>query len=182
MKIGLVPGAMKPYHAGHHYLTTQASLECDKVIILTSDKDREDISGNSMVKCWTDIIIPLLPENILVEFHVSPIRATYEIMEALSYEQSGDEIYIYGGLEDVKRFPQEKISVNHPGIVVVNVAARDLGLYNRGKGDSPNVKGEWVREAMRNNDDERFAEFLPSFLKPLAKQYLDTLKINEGRY
>ena len=61
MKIGLVPGAMKPYHAGHHYLTRQAIKECDRVIIITSEKDRKSISGSNMKKAWENLIIPLLP-------------------------------------------------------------------------------------------------------------------------
>ena len=77
--IGLVPGAMKPYHAGHHYLVEQAMKECDRVIIFTTAKDRNGISGIKMAFAWTNLIIPLL-QNVEVEFVISPIRAVWEFL------------------------------------------------------------------------------------------------------
>ena len=38
--IGLVPGGMKPFHAGHNFLVQNALSECDEVYIFTSPKDR----------------------------------------------------------------------------------------------------------------------------------------------
>ena len=175
MKIGLVPGAMKPYHAGHHYLTSCAVEKCDEVIILTTCKDRQDISGSSMLKCWEEVIIPRLPEKVHVRFVVSPVRTTYEIMETLSEKSTGDEVYIFGGSEDVKRFPQDKIESTYIGITPINVAAQQSEDFERGRGDSPKVKGEWVRKAIKSNDVASFEEYIPEFLKDLSQQYFDIL-------
>ena len=43
--IGFVPGAMKPFHAGHNHLIQRALVECDQVIVFTSLKDRGIIKG-----------------------------------------------------------------------------------------------------------------------------------------
>ena len=41
MRIGLVPMAAKPYHAGHHALVTAAAKENDKVLLYISLSDRK---------------------------------------------------------------------------------------------------------------------------------------------
>ena len=41
MKIGLVPMAAKPYHAGHHELVKMAALQNDKVFVYVSTSDRK---------------------------------------------------------------------------------------------------------------------------------------------
>ena len=82
MIIGIVPGAMKPYHAGHHYLVETALRECDIVNILTTRKTRKGISGDSMYEVGQHYIIPHLAstysDKINVNFVVSPIRTVYE--------------------------------------------------------------------------------------------------------
>ena len=80
MVVGLIPGAMKPYHAGHHYLVESAMRECDRVIIFTTAKDRKGISGIKMAFAWTNLIIPLLP-NVEVKFVTSPVGAVYKFLE-----------------------------------------------------------------------------------------------------
>ena len=54
--IGFVPGAMKPFHAGHNHLIQTALKECDKVLVFTSLKDRGVIKGDKMYKAWQELI------------------------------------------------------------------------------------------------------------------------------
>jgi len=172
--IGLVPGAMKPYHAGHHYLTEQAMNDCDEVIIITTTKDRNIISGAKMAAAWVQLIIPLL-SNVDVKFAISPIREVYNILKKENGDKTGNTIRIYGGVDEINRFNPEKIKAKYPNITPVNVAAEEADRYLRGVGPSPMAKGEWVRNAIQAGDFRKFREFLPEFLKPHAEEYLNIL-------
>jgi len=176
MIIGIVPGAMKPYHAGHHYLVEQAMRECDEVIIVTSKVDRNIISGQKMANAWQWVIIPLLPEKVTVKFAASPVGFVYDEMSARNEAGTGEEIRIYGGAAEIARFPESRISEKYPNITPINVAERNAAGYLRGVGKSPMAKGEWVRDAIINNDMEKFRGYLPKFLKPYASEYLDIIK------
>ena len=178
MKIGLVPGAMKPYHAGHHYLTRQAMRECDHVIIITSEKDRKSISGANMRKAWENLIIPLLPSFVEVRFAKSPVGEVYDIIATANDRGDNVSFRIYGGTEDVARFPGEKLNARYGtnlGGTIVNVAEEQAGQFVRGQGNSPMAKGAWVREAIAAGDWKSFERMLPKFLKPHAEEYLSIL-------
>jgi cytidyltransferase-like protein len=171
MIIGLIPGAMKPYHAGHHYLAEQAIKECDKVLIFTTAKDRKGISGVKMASAWTKLICPLLPK-VNVKFVKSPVRAVYEFLE----EANTEDLYrVYGGTEDVGRFSQKSLNKYCSHLNVSNVAELSSGSYLRGVGPSPKAKGEWVRNAIQAGDFRKFENYLPDFLKPYSKEYLKML-------
>ena len=75
MKIGLVPMAAKPYHAGHHWLVEQAAGENDKVILFVSVSDRKrkgelPILGADMVKVWQEELEPIMPSNVEVKYAI----------------------------------------------------------------------------------------------------------------
>ena len=66
MKIGLIPMAAKPYHAGHHALVTAAAGENDEVILYISLSDRKrkgevPIYGADMQTVWKEEIEKILP-------------------------------------------------------------------------------------------------------------------------
>ena len=100
---------MKPYHAGHHFLTQIASNTCDKVIIFTTVKSRGPIDGMAMWEIWNDIIIPLLPSNVSVEFVNSPVSSTYDILEQEQLHPTTNEYKLYSGTEDLARFSSEYV-------------------------------------------------------------------------
>jgi len=184
MKIGIVPGAMKPYHAGHHYLVESALAECDMVTILTTKKNRKGISGDSMYEVWTNYIIPHLQEkhgtNIQIRFVVSPIRTVYEdFIERLEAEGSdGHKYRIYGGTEDNGRFQSHVMAKKYPtaALYITNVAEAKSESFQRGTGKSPMAKGEWIRQAITENNKKRFASMMPAFLQPNADEILKSLK------
>ena len=105
--IGFVPGAMKPFHAGHNHLIQRAIIECDHVIVFTSLKDRGIIKGERMHKVWQDLIVPLLPEHIEVVGVKSPVGAVYDYLE---WNGDPSKIYrIYGGTEDIARLSNQRM-------------------------------------------------------------------------
>ena len=168
--IGFVPGAMKPFHAGHNHLIQRALEECDKVIVFTSLKDRGIIKGAKMYKAWQDIVIPLLPNHIEVIGVRSPVGSVYEYLE-----WNGDtttSYRIYGGTEDIARLSNARMKQYHPKLNVINVAESEPESYTR---DVVHAKGEWVRNSMQAGDLKEFKSYLPAFLKPHAKRYLDIL-------
>lgn len=177
MIIGLVPGAMKPYHAGHHYLVSKAISECDRVIIYTTTKDRKSISGPAMKEAWECLISPMLPSKVEVVFVKSPIGIVFEILDIANIV-CDDHVYrLYGGTEDANRFRSEYIRRKFPMVAdrFVNVAKEESHKYLRGIGDSPVAKGEWIRNSINSGNYDEFRNFLPEFLKPHAKDYLEIL-------
>ena len=168
--IGFVPGAMKPFHAGHNHLIQRALVECDEVIVLTSLKDRGVIKGDKMYKAWQDLIIPSLPEHIKVIGVKSPVGAVYDYLE-----WNGNvtcQYRIYGGTEDIDRLSMARMTQYYPDLNVINVAEIDPESFTR---DVVHAKGEWVRNSIQAGNLKEFKSYLPAFLKPLAKEYLSIL-------
>ena len=97
MRIGLVPMAAKPYHAGHHALVEMASAQNDEVFVYVSTSNRErkgqlPILGADMVKIWQEQIENILPGNVRPVYGGSPVRKVYEELERAEAETS-DTIY-----------------------------------------------------------------------------------------
>jgi len=168
--IGFVPGAMKPFHAGHNHLIQRALEECDKVYVFTSTKDRGIIKGDNMFKAWQEIIVPALDGDIEVIAVKSPVGSVYEYLEwngdpSVSYR-------IYGGTEDIARLSNARMLQYFPNLNAINVAESEPESFTR---DVVNAKGEWVRNSIQAGNLKEFKSYLPAFLKPLAKEYLSIL-------
>ena len=169
--IGFVPGAMKPFHAGHNHLIQRALVECDKVLVFTSLKDRGIIKGDKMYKVWEDLIIPSLPKHIEVVGVRSPVGSVYDYLE---WNGDPNNAYrIYGGTEDIARLSNARMLQYFPNLNAINVAESEPESFTR---DVVHAKGEWVRESIKAGDHGKFRSFLPDFLKPHAKEYLKILK------
>ena len=119
--IGLVPGGMKPFHAGHNFILQEALRECDEVILFTTVKDRGVIKGENMKKAWLDLIQPLLPGLDVVTFVPSPIGAVYLYLEKEGAPEN--EYRIYGGVDEVNRFRPEYLAKNYPDLTIIQPAA-----------------------------------------------------------
>ena len=105
MRIGLVPMAAKPYHAGHDGLVRLAANECDavKVFVSTSDRKRPGeipIYGEDMHSVWTKFIEPSLPGNVEVYYVTVPVTAVYKELEKAEADESLDTFVIYSDSED----------------------------------------------------------------------------------
>ena len=137
--IGFVPGAMKPFHAGHNHLIQTALKECNKVFVFTSLKDRGIIKGDRMYKAWQELIVPSLPSHIEVIGVKSPVGSVYDYLE-----WNGDttkSYRIYGGTEDIGRLSQARMLQYYPHLNVVNVAESQPESFTR---DVVCAKGEWA--------------------------------------
>ncbi len=168
--IGFVPGAMKPFHAGHNHLIQRALTECDQVIVFTSLKNRGIIKGDRMYKAWQEIIKPVLPTHLEVYAVKSPVGSVYDYLEwngdtSVSYK-------IYGGTEDIARLSNARMLQYFPHLNAINVAESDPESFTR---DVVSAKGEWVRNSIQTGNLKEFKSYLPAFLKPLAKEYLSVL-------
>ena len=167
--IGLVPGAMKPFHAGHNYIVQRSIEECDHTIIFTSAKTRDNIDGNRMLDVWDKIILPLLGNRVEVLAVKSPVRGVYDYLE---WHKPGIAYRIYGGTEDVGRLSKARILQYYPDLNVMNVAEENPDAFTR---EVVHAKGEWVRESIKAGDHGKFRSFLPDFLKSHAKEYFKIL-------
>ena len=129
--IGLIPGGMKPFHAGHNFLVQNAIRECDEVYIFTSPKDRGALKGDNMRRAWLDLIQPLLPGLEEVRFVKSPVGAVFDFLEVEGMPE--DEYRIYGGTEELGRFSESVINRYFPDLNVVQPAALNPAAYDRSK-------------------------------------------------
>ena len=171
--IGLVPGGMKPFHAGHNFILQEAIRECDEVILFTTVKDRGAIKGENMKKAWLDLIQPLLPGLDAVTFVKSPVGAVYLYLEDEGVPEN--EYRIYGGVEEVNRFRPEYLTKNYPDLTIVQPAAEDPSRYDRATATGVPVSGTKARKAIEAGNFQLFKSYLPDFLKPHAREYLDIL-------
>jgi len=85
MKIALIPGSFKPYHAGHDALIRKAAAENDRVIVFYSSGDRSrpgelPVSGEVSTRIMKEYVSYSLPENVkLVESKI-PVRSVFELL------------------------------------------------------------------------------------------------------
>ena len=171
--IGLIPGGMKPFHAGHNFLVQAALNECDSVIVFTSAKTRGVIKGENMKRAWLDLIQPLLPGLDEVRFVTSPVGAVFGYLE--NEGEPGNEYRIYGGVEETGRFPPDRMKKYYPDLEIVQPAAEDPAAYARDQATGVPVSGTKCRQAIEAGDLELFRSYLPPFLQKYAKEYLDIL-------
>lgn len=173
MKIGIIPVAAKPYHAGHHFLVTEASKENDLVMLAVSLKDRKrpgelPVLGSDMKKIWVDHIESILPDNVQVNYlsNVAPVRFVYEtLINAEDNPENADVYTIYSDSEATKsNYPEKsrlkyfpKLWKNHR----VKFRADDGQGIQRGK-NSPNISGTQMRKFIKDGDLQGFIENMPS--------------------
>ena len=171
--IGLIPGGMKPFQAGHNFIVQEAIRECDEVILFTSPKDRGFIKGENMKRAWLDLIQPLLPGLDDVRFVKSQVGSVYLYLEEEGVPEN--EYRIYGGIEEVNRFRPEYLERNYPDLFILQPATLDPERYNREGSSGVPVSGTKCRHAIEAGDLELFRSYLPPFLQDHAGEYLDIL-------
>ena len=172
--IGLIPGAMKPFHAGHNHLVQTAISECDTVYLFTSIKDRGVISGANMMRAWNELIQPLLPGLEPVKFVRSPVGSVFEYL----YDEGTpkNEYRIYGGTDEIDRFKTDAMLRRYPGLTIVNVAEIYPNKFKRDSGATKvPAKGSWVRNSIKAGNFDKFKTFLPNFLQEHALEYWNIL-------
>jgi hypothetical protein len=177
MKIGLIPMAAKPYHAGHHSLVEIASGENDQVLLYISLKDRKrkgehPVLGADMESIWKEEIEKILPGNVTPVYNVVPVRSVYEILgdaeeKALTgnlehtytvYSDPADTARNYSEAYRQKYFPTAYEMGNVRFAGELNPEA-----FTRGEG-TPDVSGTAMRDALKRCDLQSFKQGLPDGL------------------
>jgi len=179
MKIGLVPIAAKPYHAGHHCLVNIAASENDIVRVFVSLADRSrpgeiTIRGADMQRVWQEHIAPIMPGNVEVLYGGTPVRRVYEELQAAEAEAQMtrepellDTYTVYSDPEDTlsnysmksreKYFPTLSASRQ-----VVFAAEENPDRFTRGCAQgTPDVSGTKMRAAIAAGDFETFHWGMP---------------------
>lgn len=171
--VGLIPGGMKPFHKGHDFIVQEAIRECDEVILFTSAKDRGIIKGLNMVRAWNEIIHPLLPRIDRIEFVRSPVGGVYTYLETEGVSEN--EYRIYAGIEEVNRFRPKYLARLLPDLFILQPATLNPERYDRTGSKGVDASATAVRNAIEVGNFQLFESYLPDYLKPHARQYLDIL-------
>ena len=171
--IGLIPGGMKPFHKGHDFIVQEAIRECDIVILFTSAKDRGIIKGLNMAKAWKTIIQPCLTGLDRIEFVRSPVGGVYTYLETEGVPDN--EYRIYAGIEEVNRFRPAYLAKHLPDLTIIQPATLDPERYDRKGAKGVDASATAVRNAIDAGNLKLFKNYLPDYLQPRAKDYLDLL-------
>ena len=186
MKIGLLPMAAKPYHAGHHGLLKNAAKENDVVYLFVSLSDRKrkgemTIYGRDMERIWREKIEKILPKNVNVEYGGSPVGKVLELLDEAEKQYlkvgfSKDVYSVYSDPVDTEKnylmvrkrrdgsYASNK-DVYFPTIydecIVTFPAELNPRCFARGEG-MPDVSGTKMRKKIELGDVEGFSSDLPT--------------------
>ena len=175
MKIGLVPMAAKPYHAGHHALVERAAAENDKVLLYISLSDRKrkgelTIKGSDMETIWREEIEKILPGNVTPVYGGVPVRQVYEILgdaeEKLLRGETPPTYTVYSDPVDTAQNYSEKYRMKYfPTVLdrghVVFAGEASPEAFTRGVG-TPDISGTKMRSHLQCGEQAEFAEGLPA--------------------
>jgi len=184
MKIGLVPMAAKPYHAGHHALVEKAAQENDRVKLFISVTDRArpgeaTIRGEDMVNVWQNHLEGILPSNVIPLYIRVPVREIYEELSAVEAQQDPSDTYtVYSDPEDTTaNYPEQSRLKYFPNAYesgqVQFAAEVDPSSVTRGIG-TPDISGTKMRKHLQTGDFNSFATNMPAGVD--AKAIYDILR------
>jgi len=182
-KQGLIAGAFKPYTSGHHFLISEASKQCDYVIVYVSTNDRVrkneyPIMWNQMEKIWSKYICPSLPENIFPKFVQNPTVELYNHLQEINTKVSTKETqyYVYADKKDISYMESDRVKNKLNNLIELGIL--HTVSYDREK--NVNVSGTLLRQTLQNNDYDKFEKLMPNSLKTNAKQIYGILRKNNG--
>lgn len=176
LRIALLPGSFKPYHAGHDGLVRLAAGECDEVhlFISTSDRSRKGemtIYGADMHRIWLDFIEPTLPGNVVVEYGGAPVQKVYAELEAAEASASEDTYVIYSDEEDILKYTDA-------ALIRVAPTLFENGQIERrpvSRTETVPVSGTKMREYLASGDSKNFAKFLPPGIRQYSREIIKIL-------
>ena len=187
MRIGLIPMAAKPYHAGHHSLVQTASAENDQVLLFISLSDRKrkgelTIRGGDMEKVWKEQIESILPPNVSPVYGGIPVRKVYETLgdaenQLLTTGETPATYTVYSDPTDTARnYPPANRQKYFPTLFsegyVEFAGEENPGAFTRGEG-TPDVSGTSMRAAIQSCDLGALRKGLPQGID--AQKIYDTL-------
>lgn len=181
MRIGIVAGAMKPFHMGHAHLIEQSVANCSQTIVLTTEKDRGPVSGAKMAQAWFECILPAGVEagiSFELRFCSSPIYETWQELKGAEEIGSEATYVLYQGLEDAGRFGEKALMKHCPSIHVINAAHESPEIFDRSYTITPYgpAKATPMREALEIGDKAKFMAYLPTWMSSYGERYFDILR------
>ena len=177
IKIGLVPMAAKPYHAGHDGLVRIAAKENDivKLFVSTSDRARPGelrVSGDTMQLIWWDYIEPTLPENVIVDYGGVPVGKIFSELEKAEAAASKDVYAIYSDEKDILKYTDEVLSKSAPALF----SNKQIMLRGIKRTETVEVSGTEMRELLEDGDVVGFIALLPPAVQKNGKEIFDMLQ------
>ena len=155
-RIGLVPMAAKPYHAGHDGLVRLAAGQNDEVLLFVSLSDRDSISGAGMTKVWKELIEPTLPGNVKVTYGGSPVGNVYKVLGDADKAGSKDTFTVYSDPTDAAE--NYKTLDRYAGTLM---AAGQVKVQPVPRTSTVNVSGTQMRQWFDADDKKAFVSKLP---------------------
>ena len=175
--IGLIPMAGCPVHAGHWCLIKNACNENETVYLFVSVKGRGEgrkrIEPGRMLRVWKDLLIPKLPNNVIVRFVDSPMSAAHQFVKNTSTTRKDLQFAFYGDASDVhERWSEEKLQKLYPTLYPTGaVIARDF--Y---RSETVDVSGTQMRQWLSEGSTKLFTSHLPNiFSDDERMQYISIL-------
>ena len=169
MKIGLIPGSFKPYHAGHDALVRIAAGENDTVLVFSSTADRlrkgeMQLYGADMKQIIDKFVRPSLPGNVQMIDVVVPVAAVWQELEKAEKSKSKDTFTIYSDSEDIQKYSEKSLAKYAPR------------LQSKGQIITPDVSGTKMRAYLAVGDVKNFAKMLPPGVRKYSKEIIGILK------
>lgn len=177
IKIGLVPMAAKPYHAGHDGLVRIAAKENDSVRLFVSTTDRARpgelrVSGDTMQIIWFDYIEPTLPSNVIPDYGGTPVAKVYASLEKAEAEGSQDTFVIYSDEEDILKYTDANLQKSAPTLF------QKGQIQRRGvsRNETIPVSGTEMREFLEDGDMVGFIALLPRAIQKHGREIFNMLQ------
>lgn len=177
IRIGLVPMAAKPYHAGHDGLVQIAAAENDQVNLYVSTSDRSrtgelHVSGDTMQTIWWDYIEPTLPSNVIPDYGGIPVTKVYAELEKAEAEGSQDIYTIYSDEEDIQKYTDQNLEKSAPTLF----AKGQIEKRGVSRSETVQVSGTEMREFIADEDMVGFIALLPPSIQKHGKEIFELLK------
>lgn len=179
MRIGLVPGSFKPYHAGHDGLVAIASRENDAVKLFVSLGDRVKpgefpLYGKRMREVWDrflkDAVERTYPNVEVIYATKAPVTHVYE---ELKLGDGGDDEYvIYSDDEDILKYTDASLMNAAPNLFTNGMITR-RGVKRT---ETVNISGTYMRGLLAAGETEEFSQLLPASVRRNAQEILDILR------
>jgi len=198
MKVGIVAGSFKPYHAGHHAMVEKAAKENDKVELFVSlssrgvrkIKDPSDtrtvkqgarkievpkpgvhpIYGDDMRKVWEDHLRKLLPNNVTLHLLEEGSAPIRKAYELLQNAAEQDT-------EDHFTIYSDPVDIenNYSEAQLLRYLDQDFVLEKLDKvaldrNETVPVSGTDMRRHLVDGNEEAFKDMLPFQLSDASKQ------------
>jgi hypothetical protein len=185
--VALIPMGAKPFHKGHFELIELAAKECDNVIVFGSLADRKEkgefpIKGETYLKFWHDMFMPILPKNVRFKFADKPISAVY--MQLRWFEQSFVQdkvappiVRIYSDPEDLKTNWSDDVFTDpkRGGCpTLFNAGKIEKKEVARGS-KTTDISGTKMRQFLQSGDKESFMNNLPPVTDKQKEEIWDTI-------